>query len=128
MAPEPYEFCNVLVRSLVGDKEDDRFTRGEEPVLRVTVTNKNGPECRVAVEVESETGAVLVGRSRRWRSEEKRHGGEKSRGKRQWPYEVPLQLLEKGEALQLTVRVLMCGLGQDEPALIGEYVHAIWVR
>jgi hypothetical protein len=126
VAPEPYEFCNVRVQSLIGDKEDDHFQVGDDPTLRITVTNKNGPECRIAIEVHTATTCVQIQGGTPWR-EEKKHGGEMSRGKRQWDYDVPLRLVAPGDAQMLTIKLFMCGLSEDEPIYIDEYEHAIWV-
>jgi hypothetical protein len=127
VAPEPYVFCYLRATSLVDEKPDDRFLLGDRPVLRVTVVNKNGPECRVAVEIESQSPGISIEHGPSWRSVEKKHGGEKSRGKRSWDYDAELQLVGSGPAQILTIRIYMCGLGEEEPILVGEFDHAIWV-
>jgi hypothetical protein len=128
VAPEPYEFCNLQVESLIGDKEDDHFKLGDEPTHQITVTNKNGPECRVVIEIHCKTPGVLVQGKDVWPSGEQTHGGLRSRGKRRWSYEAPLQLNQVGPAQILTIKVYMRGLYEETPPeLIGEFDHAIWV-
>ena len=85
MAPEPYYFCNLEIESVIGDKPDDHFALTDKPTHRITVTNNNGPECRVVVEVRSKAPSVSVAGGNTWRSEERTHGGRRSRGKRRWP-------------------------------------------
>jgi hypothetical protein len=128
VAPDPYEFCNLEIKSLIGEKADDHFHLKDKPVHQIVVTNRNGPECRVFVEIHAKTPCVSIKGSKIWRSEEMTHGGLSSRGKIRWEYETPLELIKVGAAQMLRVKIYMCGrYEKGEPSLIGEFDHAIWI-
>lgn len=128
MPPQPGEFRNIRVESLIGSNDSDHFDRSSHPVQEIAATNKNGPEVRITVEVLCETDCVLVEGASSWRSEERVLAGRARPGKRRVLFEPTLSFTKAGSEQSLRIRVLMRRLHSEEnPRPIGEIEHRVWI-
>jgi hypothetical protein len=126
---------DLLVKSKVGTKrQDDHFRASDTPLHEVTVENRTGEEVYVEVEIATESPILVIdGAAPPWRTSRIKHGGLRSRGKREWPHRATLSFTgaqpNRPQIMQIKIYMAASWWPDDEPLpLLDDIPHAIWIK